>query len=84
MPHRRSLEARQRRAARRLVLEMAYRDRFRAETINRISVNEIMEYISRIFDGRIHLGAIPRVEVGEVLVGPRGEGSFQRRSRHEG
>lgn len=83
MPHKRSFEARQRRAAKRLILDMAYRDKAKAETINRLSVGEIVNHISRVFGGRVHLGAVPRVEVGEVLADPRGEGSFQRRAGRE-
>lgn len=84
MPHKRSLEARQRRATRRLILEMAYRDKLRAETINRLSRNELVNLVSKMFGGRVHLGAIPMVEVGEVLCDSRGRGSFQRRHNNEG
>lgn len=83
MPHRRSFEAMQRRAARRLILEMAYKDRLRSEVVNRLSMAEIMDYLSKMFGGRIHLGAVPKVEAGEVLADSRGQGSFQRRFRHE-
>lgn len=84
MPHKRSFEAKQRRAARKLIFTMAYRDRFGAETVNRLNMREIMDYISAMFNGRVHLGAIPRVEQGEVLSDSRGRGSFQRRAYSEG
>lgn len=84
MPHKRSFEAKQRRAAKRIILEMAYRDRLTAETVNRLNVIELISHVANIFGGKVHLGAIPRVEEGEVLYDPRGAGSFQRRLTHEG
>ncbi|MEM1989385.1 MAG: hypothetical protein QW782_01955 [Candidatus Bathyarchaeia archaeon] len=81
MPHKRSLEARQRRIAKRIIMEMAYRDRLRAEAVNRLSMREIMSLIGEMFNGRVHLGAIPRVEEGEILYDSRGMGSLQRRNK---
>lgn len=80
MPHKRSFSAIQRRAAKRFISLMAYRDKFTAETINKISVKDIIDYPAGKFDGRVSLGAIPRIEVGEVLYDSRGRGSFQRRN----
>lgn len=84
MPHKRSFEAQQRRAARRFVLEMAYRDKLTAETINRLDRSDLINYISKAFGGRVHLGSIPMIERGEVLSDSRGGGSFQRRRANEG
>ncbi|MEM1515208.1 MAG: hypothetical protein QXH24_04065 [Candidatus Bathyarchaeia archaeon] len=84
MLHKRSFETRQRKVARRLILKTAYTDRFKAETINRLSRSKLIDYISRMFSGRVHLGAIPNVEVGEILCDPRGRGSLQRGSENEG
>lgn len=78
MPHKRSFGAIQRRAAKKFILLMAYRDKFTAETINRVSVRDIIDYLVQRFNGRVSLGAIPSVEVGEVLHDSRGKGSFQR------
>lgn len=65
MPHKRSFETRQRRAARKIILEAAYRDRFRAETVNRLSVSDIINRVVKAFGGKVHLGTIPKVEEGE-------------------
>lgn len=77
MPHKRSLEALQRRAAKRFVIAMAYRDKYAAEVVNRLSSSAVLDYVARAFHGRVHLGAIPGVEPGEVLYDSRGRGSFQ-------
>ncbi|MEM2370702.1 MAG: hypothetical protein QXO15_01030 [Nitrososphaerota archaeon] len=84
MTHKRSFKAEQRRAAKKYIRLMAYEDRVKCESVNRLSVSEVITYIAKEFGGRVHLGAIPRVEVGEVIIDSRGGGSFQRGLNHEG
>jgi len=78
MPHKRSFEARQRRAAKRFIRLMAYYDRERGEVVNRLDRNAVIKFIMERF-GAVNFGAIPRVERGEILYDSRGNGSFQRR-----
>lgn len=83
MPHKRSLIARQRRAARKFILDMAYRDKYAAETVNVLDRRDLINYLADLF-GQVHLGSIPLIEKGEVLADSRGSGSLQRRFTHEG
>ncbi|MEM3956149.1 MAG: hypothetical protein QW424_05300 [Candidatus Bathyarchaeia archaeon] len=83
MPHKRSLIARQRRAARKFILDMAYRDKYVAETVNVLDRRDLINYLADLF-GQVHLGSIPLIERGEVLADSRGGGSLQRRFAHEG
>lgn len=75
MPHRRSLASRQRRAARRYVLNHAYRDRRQAETVAKTPGKEVLAYLQSLFEG-VDLSVVD-IELGEVLSDSRGRGSLQ-------
>lgn len=77
MPRRRSDQARQRRAARRYVLETAYRDKRMAESICMVKAMDILSHLQQQFKG---IGiASTDFESGEVLTDNRGRGSLQQR-----
>jgi hypothetical protein len=80
MAHKRSGEKRQRRLVRKIILSSGFRDGIRAETVSRLSRLEVLELLTRSID----VDAVPDVEHGEVLVEPRGEGSFQKEEMKNG
>lgn len=57
-----------------LILRHAYVDRVRCEVVNRLTRRDVLGLI----DLPVRVGDVPDLEVGEVLVDSRGEGSFQR------
>jgi hypothetical protein len=73
---RHSLEHNVRHFVQRLVMDNAFRDRERAEKVNVLATSKIVEAASERF-GEILLRDLPEVELGEVLVDSRREGSFQ-------
>lgn len=76
MPHLRSEKAKQRRTARKLVIQSSYRDHERAETVCLLDGARLADLLSREFDG-VHQDVVD-VTRGEVIVDSRGEGSFQK------
>jgi hypothetical protein len=62
------------RQIRRLIFSHGFQDHKRAETVNKLSTDEILAALT----GPVQLCQIPQVEKGEVLVDSRGQGSFQR------
>ena len=85
MPHKRSLEAEQRRnqrslekqEAKKLVLKSAFLDRERGETVNLLSSAQVNTLLLETFQGSL-LTVDSRYEKGEVLTDSRGSGSLQR------
>jgi len=72
----RSPEGLQRQAVRKLVFNQSRRDRIQAENINLLSREQIVEELSKQFDGVV-LCAV-KFERGEVLADSRGRGSLQQ------
>ncbi len=75
MPHRRSLEARQRRDAKRLAMQSSFRDPEQAETVCIINTQTIYNLLQQKY-GFVNMDAI-NIERGEVLIDSRGRGTFQ-------
>ena len=75
--HRRSPEAMLRRAARRYVMLSSYRDHEQAETVSKVSREDVLEHLSSLEIDGVLVGAVPDVEKGLVLLDRRGRGSFQ-------
>jgi len=78
MTHRgqRSPEGLQRQAVRKLVFTQSRRDRLQAENINLLSREQIVEELSKQFDGVVLCTV--KFERGEVLLDSRGRGSLQQ------
>ena len=76
MPHRRSPASRQRRAARRYIINHAYHDRTQAESVARTPRKEVLTFLQSLFEG-VDLSAL-NIEQGEVLADSRGRGSMQQ------
>ena len=76
LPHRRSIKARQRRAARRYVLNHAYHDREQAELVCKTSQKAVITFLQSRFES-VDLSAFD-TEKGEVLVDSHGRGSLQQ------
>lgn len=77
MPHRRSPASRQRRAARRYILNHAYRDRIQAETVAKTPSKELIDFLKEKFEG-VDISALNIIEQGEVTSDSRGRGSMQQ------
>jgi hypothetical protein len=75
MRHKRSEVSKQRRFIKRLVLECAFQDRQRSETVSILSRDAIFASASQAFD--YVLLELTNYEVGEVLADSRGTGSLQ-------
>jgi hypothetical protein len=75
MRHKRSEVSKQRRFIKRLVLQCAFQDRQRSETVNILSRDAIAASASQAFD--YVLSGLTNYELGEVLVDSRGTGSLQ-------
>lgn len=75
VPHRRSLEARQRRDAKRLAMQSSFRDPEQAETVCIINTQTICEALQQKY-GFVNMNTID-IERGEVLIDSRGRGTFQ-------
>ena len=75
MRHKRSESSQQRRFIKRLVLQCAFQDRQRSETVNILSREAIAASASQAFD--YVLPGLTNYERGEVLADSRGTGSLQ-------
>lgn len=73
MPHKRSPEKEQQRRIRRIILNHAFRDRVRDETICRLTRLEVLDLLKV----PVLVASVPDVERGEVLTDSRGAGTFQ-------
>ena len=78
MTHRghRSPKGLQRQAARLFVITHSRRDRIQAENINLLTREQIVEELSKQFEGV--LPGVVKFERGEVLMDSRGRGSLQQ------
>jgi hypothetical protein len=74
MTHIKGKERRQRKVIRRMILTSSFRDRIKCETVCRLSRADILASLTCLVD----VDVVPDVEVGEVLLDSRGEGSFQK------
>ena len=75
MRHKRSEKSQQRRFIKRLVLQCAFQDRQRIETVNILPPEVIVASTGRAFD--CVLSELANYELGEVLADSRGTGSLQ-------
>lgn len=75
MRHKRSEVSQQRRFIKRLVLQCAFQDRQRSETVNILSGEAIAASASQAFD--CVLSGLANYVKGEVLADSRGTGSLQ-------
>lgn len=75
MRHKRSEESQQRRFIKRLVMQCAFQDWQRSETVNILSREAIAAAASQAFD--YVLSGLANYERGEVLADSRGAGSLQ-------
>jgi len=75
VPHRRSLEAKQRRDAKRLAMQSSFRDSEQAETVCIINPETICNLLQQKY-GFVNMDAV-NIERGEVLIDSRGRGTFQ-------
>jgi hypothetical protein len=75
MRHKRSETSQQRRFIKRLVLQCAFQDRQRSETVNILSREAIAASASQAFEYVIP--ELTNYELGEVLADSRGTGSLQ-------
>jgi len=75
MRHKRSEASKQKRFIKRLVLQCAFQDKQRSETINILSPKSIAFSANQAFD--YVLSGLTNYEVGEVLADSRGTGSLQ-------
>jgi hypothetical protein len=75
MRHKRSETSQQRRFIKRLVMQGAFQDRQRSETVNILSREAIAASASQAFD--YVLSGLVNYERGEVLADSRGTGSLQ-------
>jgi hypothetical protein len=74
MVHKRSKDSLQKRQIRALIFATCYQDSDRCETVCRVSRSDILASLT----GPVEVCNVPDVEIGEVLVDSRGQGSFQR------
>ena len=72
MRHKRSEASQQRRFIKQLVLQSAFYDRQRCETVCRTTGMEVLALLS----GPVEVGDVPDVAKGEVLVDSRGQGEY--------
>jgi hypothetical protein len=89
MPNKHSPLARQKRLARRIILDSAYYDRQNCESVSMLSRVNVLTLMAAtveqssgsafiLSDEPIYVGSVPDVSRGEVLTDTRGQGSFQR------
>jgi hypothetical protein len=74
MPHKRSPEKDQLRRIRRIILNHAFRDRVRDETVCRLTRLEVLGLLNE----PVLVASVPDVERGEVLTDSRGTGTLQK------
>jgi hypothetical protein len=75
MRHKRSDLSQQRRFIKRLIMQCAFQDRQRSETVNILSREAIATSAGQAFD--YVLSGLTNYELGEVLADSRGTGSLQ-------
>ena len=68
------IQERKRRRIRGIILGSGFADRNKGEIVCKITVLEVME---KLRGEQLEVHIIPDIEKGEVLLDPRGEGSFQ-------
>ena len=81
MVHKHSIEAEQRRSAKRLALTSAFQDTIKQESVNLLTSTQLSDLISQQFE-YVLPGAVDVVR-GEVLLDSRGQGTFQERALPE-
>ncbi|MGA9387758.1 MAG: hypothetical protein WBV70_02900 [Candidatus Bathyarchaeia archaeon] len=74
MTHRRCIERKKRKLARRMMLSSSFRGRARYETACRSSGADVLASLT----GLVNADATPDLEACGVLMDSRGEGSFQK------
>jgi hypothetical protein len=74
MAHKRSSSKLQERKIRGIILRGSHYDRNLGETVSKITRSDILGQLKEPVD--VHL--VPGIEKGEVLLDPRGKGTFQR------
>jgi len=77
MQHKRSEESLQRREARKIVQRFAFQDQKLAETVNRLTPEQIVGQLQLVFPECVTYHFAAQYGQGEVLVDSRGRGSFQ-------
>ena len=80
MPHprgNRSVKAKQRRDARKFILENSFNDVILAEKVSRTDHSTVLTYLGTKYD-MVFPEVAMSVERGEVLVDSRGNGTFQK------
>ena len=86
MAHKRSLESRQRRDARRFIIKNSFRDYCVDETVNRVTwtqvENHLIEVYNELLIQDLDVGYHDFVK-GEVIMSSRGDGSFQLSTTRE-
>jgi hypothetical protein len=73
----RSVYAKQKRAARKILLEQSYRDPEKAENINLLNHSAMTDELNRKFQ-HVIMSVVLQSDKGDVLVDSRGEGSLQK------
>jgi hypothetical protein len=68
----------QRREARKIVQKFAFQDFLVAETINRLSAEQIADQMAMLFPEGVIYNFAVRYERGEVLTDSRGRGTIQQ------
>jgi hypothetical protein len=63
-------------AARQFVLDQAFFDRLKGESVCRSTSNDVAYHLALVF-GQPIPEAVPNVEHGLILTNPQGEGAFQ-------
>lgn len=82
MAHKRSQESLQRREARKIVQTFAFQDFKLAESINRLTPEQIADQMAVLFPEGVTYSFAARYDRGEVLTDSRGQGSIQRWASH--
>lgn len=77
LEHQRSVQSRQKRDARRFILDTSFHDRELAETVSRVSARRIIDKLKITYE-EVHLSVVVDVVRGEVLIDSRGRGTFQK------
>jgi hypothetical protein len=62
------------RQVRRIIFALSYTDRIVCETVSKTTREDVLAFLNKA----VQLSDVPDVLKGEVLVDPRGQGSFQR------
>jgi len=73
----RSLRSKQRRDAKRFIINTSYHDEVLAETAVRVTCRAVLTYLGQIYD--FVFPGVVDVEQGEIIIDSRGSGTYQRR-----